>query len=151
MRLPLKFRAQVLAHKYLPFLKLAPPTVDRGMVMTLRPVRNTAITFEKRETGETLLTIPQGQKVGKITKTMARWLQAPTERKVELDELGSFVWELCDGELTIETIVQRTAKSYQMNRREAEVSVTMFMQMLHERKFIGLYKRSGKKKGKEGA
>jgi hypothetical protein len=32
-----------------------------------------------------------------------------------------------------------------MNRREAEVSVTMFLQMLHERNFIGFYKKAGKK------
>ena len=150
MRLPLKMRAHYLASRYLPFLKLKPPQVDRGMVMTLRPVRNSKISFEKRETGETLLVVPQGQKAGRLTRIVSKWLQTPKERKVELDELGSYVWELCDGNLTIESIVQRTGKAYRLNRREAEVSVTMFMQMLHERNFIGFYKKVGKKKGNEG-
>jgi hypothetical protein len=38
----------------------------------------------------------------------------------------------------------RPGKQYKMNRREAEVSVTMFLQMLHERNFIGFYKKTKK-------
>ncbi|MCW3050972.1 MAG: hypothetical protein JWN14_142, partial [Chthonomonadales bacterium] len=109
--------------------------------LTLRPGRNSLLTWEKRETGGTLLTVPQSQKAGKITKTVAKWLRAPTERQVELDEVGGYVWELCDGSHTVETIVQKTGRQYKMNRREAEVSVTMFLQMLHERNFIGFYKK----------
>ena len=56
-----------------------------------------------------------------MTRMMARWLRAPTERKVELDEVGGFVWELCDGSHTVEIVVQKTSKQYKMNRREAEV------------------------------
>ena len=60
-------------------------------------------------------------------------------------EVGGFVWELCDGNNTVETIVSRTGKQFKMNRREAEVSVTMFLQMLHERNFVGFYKKVVKK------
>jgi hypothetical protein len=145
MRLPLKLRIYYGVGKYLPFLKIRPPQIDRQAALTLRPGRNSLLTWEKRETGEMLLTVPQNQKVGRITRQMAKWLRAPTERHVELDEVGGFVWELCDGAHTIESIVQRTGKQYKMSRREAEVSVTMFLQMLHERNFIGFYKKVGKK------
>ncbi|HZP80180.1 MAG TPA: PqqD family protein [Chthonomonadaceae bacterium] len=145
MRLPLKLRLYYGVGKYLPFLKIRPPQVDRQAALTLRPGRNALLTWEKRETGETLLTVPQNPKAGRITRQMAKWLRAPTERHVELDEVGGFVWELCDGAHTIESIVQKTGKQYKMSRREAEVSVTMFLQMLHERNFIGFYKKVGKK------
>lgn len=145
MRLPLKLRLYYGVGKYLPFLKIRPPQIDRQAALTLRPGRNSLLTWEKRETGEMLLTVPQNQKVGRITRQMAKWLRAPTERHVELDEVGGFVWELCDGAHTIESIVQKTGKQYKMSRREAEVSVTMFLQMLHERNFIGFYKKVGKK------
>jgi len=104
--------------------------------------------LEKQESGETILTVPQNTRVWKITQMMAKWMNAPTERRVELDEVGGFVWELCDGHHTVETIVQKTGKHYKMNRREAEVSVTMFLQMLHERNFIGFYKKSNMKSSK---
>lgn len=131
--------------RYMPFLKIKPPHVDRKAAMTLRPGRNSLLTYEKRETGETVLTIPQNEKVNPITRAMARWLRAPKERKVELDEVGGFVWELCDGDHTVEAIVHKTSRQYKLNRREAEVSVTMFLQMLHERNFIGFYKKDYQK------
>lgn len=149
MRLPLTTRIKYTLGRYLPFLKIKPPEMDRQGALTLRPGRNASLTWEKRETGETLLIIPENQSVGRITRVMAKWLSAPTERKVELDEVGGFVWELCDGRNTIEAIVQKTGKEYKMNRREAEVSVTMFLQMLHERNFIGLYKKATKSEIKQ--
>ena len=145
MRLPIKTRLLYAAGRYLPFLKIKPPEVDRQATLYLRPGRNSVLTWEKRESGETILTVPQNHKVSRITRTMARWMGAPSERHVELDEVGGFVWELCDGQHTVETIVQQTIRQYKMNRREAEVSVTMFLQMLHERNFIGFYKKVGKK------
>jgi len=144
MRMPLRDRLYYGVGRHLPFLKIPPPQVDRKAVMTLRPGRNSLLRWEKRESGETILTVPQSDRVSRITRTMARWLRVPTERKVELDEVGAYVWELCDGSHTVDVIVQQTGKHYKMNRREAEVSVTMFLQMLHERNFIGFYKKAKK-------
>lgn len=146
MSLPLKTRLYYSIGRHLPFLKIGPPQVDRQMVMRLRPLRNSQLTWERRESGDTLLTVPQNQKVGAVTRAMAKWLRVPKERHVELDEVGGYVWELCDGEHTVEAIVQQTGRHYKMNRREAEVSVTMFLQMLHERRFIAFYKLSKSKK-----
>lgn len=145
MRLPLKTRLYYGIGRHLPFLKIRPPQIDRQAVLTLRPGRNSLLTWEKRETGETILTVPQNQKAGLPARLMARWLRAPAERRIELDEVGGYVWDLCDGSHTIESIVQKTGRHYKLNRREAEVSVTMFLQMLHERNFIGFYKKVGKR------
>ncbi len=137
----LKLKAQMFASKHLPFLKIHPPQMDRQGALTLRPGRNSQLTWEKQAEGKTMLTVPMSQKAGKVTRMLAAWLRAPSERHVELDEVGGFVWELCDGNNTVETIVQKTGREYKMNRREAEVSVTMFLQMLHEKNYIGFYKR----------
>jgi hypothetical protein len=150
MRLPLKWKLYQTARRYLPFLKLRPPEADRQAAMTLRPVRNGLLSWEQNEKGDTILTVPLGEKMGPIRRLIIKKvMRLPNQRKVELDEVGGFVWELCDGNLTVEGIVQRTSKHYKMNRREAEVSVTMFLQMLHERNFIGFYKKvSGKDRSK---
>ncbi|HZO90132.1 MAG TPA: PqqD family protein [Chthonomonadaceae bacterium] len=145
MRMPLKMRLYYGIGRHLPFLKIRPPQVDRQAALTLRPGRNSLLSWEKRDSGETVLTVPQNQKVGRMTRWLAKWMNVPNARHVELDEVGGYVWELCDGHHTIESIVQKTGRQYKMNRREAEVSVTMFLQMLHERNFIGFYKKVGKK------
>jgi hypothetical protein len=152
MRLPLKSQLYYKIGRHLPFLKIRPPDVDRKQVMTLRPGKNSLITSEKKidpetkeETGETILIVPQNDKVNRVTKMVAKWMNVPNERKIELDEVGGYVWDLCDGNHTVETIVKKTSQQYKMSRREAEVSVTMFLQMLHERSFIGFYKKTGKK------
>jgi hypothetical protein len=131
--------------RHLPFLKIAPPEIDRQAAMRLRPAHNSKLSWEKTEAGETILTVPQNEKVSPVTRWVARWLNAPTERRVELDEVGGFVWDQCDGTNTVEAIVTRTGRQFKLNRREAEVSVTMFLQMLHERNFIGFYKKVTKK------
>ncbi len=148
MRVPLKWKIYKTAGKYLPFLKIRPPEVDRNSAMTLRPARNSLLTWEEKESGKTILTVPVQEKKGRVARSMAKWMQVPAERYVELDEVGGFVWEICDGKHTVEQIVQLTSKEYKMNRREAEVSVTMFLQMLHERKYIGFYKRTANKSRK---
>jgi hypothetical protein len=137
----LKMKAQMFASKHLPFLKIHPPQVDRQAALTLRPGRNSLLTWEKQAEGKTMLTVPMSQKSGRFTRLLASWLRAPSERHVELDEVGGFVWELCDGSHTVDAIVQKTGREYKMNRREAEVSVTMFLQMLHEKNYIGFYKK----------
>ncbi len=145
MPLPLKTRLYYGFGRMLPFLKIRPPVADRQTALILRPARHSSVTWEKQAGGEIILTIPQNDEINFVTRTLAKWLKVPTERKVELDEVGGFVWELCDGNHTVESIVQKTAREYKMNRREAEVSVTMFMQMLQERHFIGFYKKVSKK------
>ena len=142
MRVPRLTRLYYGLGRHLPFLKIAPPEVDRKATLMLRPGRNSRLTWERLETGETILSVPQNEKVGRLTKRMAARLKAPTERRVELDEVGGYVWELCDGRHTVDSIVQKTGRQYRMNRREAEVSVSMFLQMLHERNFIAFYKKT---------
>ena len=144
MRLPLSANLRYTFGRWLPFLKVPPPSAERGAALTLRPGRNALLTWEKRDSGEMILTVPPNEKANLLAKTLAKWFKAPPERHVELDEVGGFVWELCDGNNTVEAIVQKTGRQYKMNRREAEVSVTMFLQMLHQRNFIGFYKRVGK-------
>lgn len=143
MRVPLGLRLKYTLGRYLPFLKITPP-IDRQMVYTLRPVRNGLIAWERTPEGEAILHIPRrDDRFGRI---MAFIFKIPEARAVQLDEVGAFVWGLCDGEHSVDGIVQRTCKEYKMNRREVEISVTTYLKMLAERNFIGFYQRGGKTK-----
>ena len=141
MRMPLGLRLKQFAGKHIPFLKMG-PTIDRSKIFSLRPIRHQAIEWETNNEGEAVLQVPHRK--DKLGKTVSYWFRLPESRAVQLDEVGTFVWNLCDGSSTVESIILQTSKKYKMNRREVEISVTTYLQMLAERHFIGFFQRGGK-------
>ncbi len=142
MQAPISLRLKSLAGRHLPFLKIGPKP-DREAVMRLRPVRNAAIEWTTNEEGA-LLSIPARK--DRLARAVSAWFRLPSSRAVQLDEVGSYVWSLCDGSQTVDSIVKQTCRQYKMNRREVEISVTTYLQMLVERNFIGLYQRGSAKR-----
>ncbi len=105
-------------------------------------MRNPAIDYALNDAGEAILSVPRRKdRFGKIMGVLVR---APEVRTVQLDEVGTFVWQLCDGTRTVEAIVKRTSEEYKMSRREVEISVTTYLQMLTERRFVGFVQKAGK-------
>lgn len=71
----------------------------------------------------------------------SRWLVPPIswvikprgEKTVRLDELGTEVWRLCDGERTLERIIDEFAERHSLTFHEARVSVTGYVKELMQR------------------
>ena len=59
-------------------------------------------------------------------------------KKLQLDTLGTEVWDLIDSRRTVGKIIQRFAETHRLHPREAEVSVTRFLRELGKRGLIGL-------------
>ena len=134
--------------KYVPLVGRK-PKIERGQALAMIPVRHPLVTWERTES-EVVLSIPMredrtARAVKRIIKTLRMAKELPDSRKLGLDEVGSYVWELCDGERTIDGIVQGLSREYKLTRREAEASVTMFLQTLAKRNLIGLMSAGGKK------
>ncbi|MCX8053306.1 MAG: PqqD family protein [Armatimonadetes bacterium] len=131
--------------KYIPFAPKK-PKIDRKQALAVVPVRNPLIEWE-RKGKEIHLTIPvRNDRIAKLVKRLVRNL--PDKRQVALDEVGSRVWELCNGERNINEIVESVSKDYKLTRREAEASVTMFLQTLAKRSYIGLLSAGGSNSAK---
>lgn len=129
--------------KYIPIIGRKKPNIDKKQALTIVPVRHPDVKWERNET-EVVLSVPtRDDKVAKIVKKIVKNL--PEFRQIGLDEVGSDVWELCDGQRTIDSVVTAIAKDHKLTRREAEVSVTMFLQTLAKRNLIGLMSPGGKK------
>lgn len=112
------------------------PALTRDEALSARPVRNPVVSWERQDSGRVLLTVPLELKPWmKLAKLL---VQVPTERQIELDELGSDVWCWCDGETSVEGLTARLAKAHKLNQREAEVSLTNYLQTLARRRLIGL-------------
>ena len=74
----------------------------------------------------------------KVGDLIARWFKLPDHKKIELDEIGSDVWEMCDGRATVEALSRAICASYRLNRRQGETSVTAYLRMLAQRRLVGV-------------
>ena len=54
-------------------------------------------------------------------------------RSVVLDRIGRTVWDLCDGQRTVERVVEEFAGRYGLTFHEARVSVTTYLKELVQR------------------
>lgn len=131
-----------LISQYLPFVRKK-PRVTREQALRARPIRNPALQWERGTDGETRLRIPRRKDA--VARALCRIFRAPEYREIVLDEVGSDIWELCDGQHSVEAIVSLTAKKYKMTRRECETSVSTYLKMLGERNLLG-FQLGGRRK-----
>jgi hypothetical protein len=117
------------------------PKVSRAQVLASRPVRNPLVAWEREARYEeapplALLRIPR--RSDRFGNLVAQLFRLPDFRKLELDEIGSDVWEMCDGTNTVESLTKAVCTKYRLNRRQSETSVTAYLRMLAERRLIAL-------------
>lgn len=56
----------------------------------------------------------------------------------EMDAIGWLVWTLCDGKTSVQQIIRRVAKRYNISVREAEVSTSVFLRTLIRKGLVGV-------------
>ncbi len=62
------------------------------------------------------------------------WAVKPrSEKDMRLDALGAEVWRLCDGERTVERVIDEFAASYRLTFHESRAAVTTYLKQLVER------------------
>jgi hypothetical protein len=115
--------------------------LDREDALAARPVLNRLVKVERDAEGKVILQVPRRDNA--LVRTVTRWFQVPPYKKVALDELGTFVIELCDGEQAVRDIVDKLGRRFRLSRREAELSTTAFLRTLARRSIIGLLVESG--------
>ena len=63
---------------------------------------------------------------------------AGASKTFELDPIGLFVWQNCDGKTPVRQLIRKLAKEYNLNEREAEVSTVQFLYTLARKGLIGM-------------
>lgn len=113
---------------------------SRHEALACVPVKNRHVREQRLETGEVLVLYPVA--VRPWMERLGRWLgagsPAPRTGKLQLDRLGSAVWELLDGRSSLQRIAETFAESQRLERKEAEVAVAQFIRELGRRGLIGL-------------
>lgn len=121
---------------------------NRDEVLNAYPLRNQLITWEEEESGEVSLVIPQKQKTWIML--LAKVFSIPDKRVVVLDEVGAFVWKLCDGKSTIDLVTRRLRNEYGLTHKEAETSLLTYLRQLAKKGLIGIAVPADNKKAKGG-
>ena len=136
-------------------LKKRDPNIGREYVLESIPVRNTAIKWELDDKDEVSIVIPQKDKLW--VRITSKIFMLPDKRVVVLDDVGSFVWMLCDGKTSIEHIVRRLCNKYNLTRKESELSLLTYMRQLGKKGIVGFavskeqYEKIQKRKPKWGS
>lgn len=113
---------------------------SRTDALHFTPVKNIEVTAVRLESGVVLLSYPMKFRpwFTEIIRRLGRESNKTWTKKVELDDLGTAVWDLIDGKLTVGQLIEKFAGKYQLHSKEAEVAVTQFLRELGKRGVIGL-------------
>ncbi len=110
--------------------------LDRGRSLHGVPVRSDNVTVaETAEDRDGLVLI---NRVVRGTKWWSRFAPPVLEQRLELDELGSFVFELIDGRHSVAQIIEKFVGKYRVNRREAELATVAFLRKLAQKRLIAI-------------
>ena len=121
--------------------------MERVDILKSLPLRNQLIEWEVDDKEEVSLVIPQKETLW--LRLVAKLFMLPGKRVVVLDDVGSYVWQLCDGHNSIGQIVKHLSEKYRMTRKEAETSLFTFMRQLGKRGMVGFAVPQKTKKGKK--
>jgi len=126
------------------------PPLRRSDFLRLKPVRNPMVKWEKNEKGEIKIIIPL-KKIKEIREKaetdkrrkrkkpdlFSKLFPEPKEKQIQLDEIGSVVWELCDGNRTVKDIIDYLYEKYKLLPRESEISLNTYLNSLVKRGLMG--------------
>lgn len=115
--------------------------MTRLEALAFKPVKSRQISEIRLETGEVVIEYPLA--VRPLIAAVARRLgKSPQDlvqtKKLQLDALGTFVWDLVDGKHSVRRMIKIFAETHRLENREAEVSVTQFIRELGKRGLLGL-------------
>ena len=120
-------------------------------MLNSRPARNELLKWEKGDNGEAKITVNR-QDTWKV-RLLSKLFYVPKERKITLDQVGSEVWQMCDGRTTVAEMIDSLRDKYKLDRKEAEVSLLSYLKTLGQKHFVGFVlpgeerSRDGKSRG----
>lgn len=119
---------------------LKPDQQTRSESLDCVPVRNPHLREQENENDELCLIYSVQVKpwFRGIFKKVAGRQSDIIERKLQLDALGTSVWQMIDGNRSVNDIIQSFQAEHKLNRREAEISISAFLKDLGKRGLLAL-------------
>jgi len=119
---------------------MKPAQLSRTDALCCIPIRNPMVVESRMDSGEILLSYTETLKpwFAGILRRMNKASEIRRTRKLQLDILGTGVWDLVDGKSTVMEIINSFAGIHQLYHKEAEVSVIQFLRELGRREIVGM-------------
>lgn len=116
-----------------------PPAINRQQALACIPTRAPSVR-ESRATPQAIV-LSYTEPLHPVLSAIRNTLKMPSEgriRRLELDAMGSTVWDWIDGKSTVSELTIRFSKHYGVLLREAQLSVSQFLRELGKRGIIVL-------------
>ncbi len=108
---------------------------SREELFKAKPIRNNFAEW-KEKNGEVSINV--NLKKGRFFKLWRFFFSLPEKKNIKLDIIGSEIWKMCDGKNTVKDIEKFVKESYNLSRKEAEISILEYINSLVRRNLIGL-------------
>ena len=120
--------------------KKTDPQITREQALNSRPLKNKHVVENRLESGEVLLSYPISPRpwMAAVLRSLGADRGEKGVRRLQLDMLGTSVWDLIDGRRSVRRIIELFSDSHRVLPREAELAVTRFLRDLGRRGLIGL-------------
>ena len=114
--------------------------MSRAEALAYKPAKNQHISETRLDTGEVIIEYPVTVRplIAAVARRLGKARDLQQTRKLQLDALGTSVWDLIDGQHTVRRMINIFAETHRLEKREAEVSVTQFIRELGRRGLLGL-------------
>lgn len=90
----------------------------------------------------------EGFVIVEFVKTETKWFERVFFKKmvgrtikIELDEVGSFVWKLCDGQTSVRDIIKKSEEHFGERVRPADQRVVIYLKQLEANKLLKFYQK----------
>ena len=116
------------------------PRLSKQSALAAIPVQNSEVTTEITASGHILIRYPVTLRPW-MAKVLQRFKGTPPQirfRKLQLDNLGTDVWQMIDGKRTVQDIIDKFAQIHQLQSAESESAITQFLRDLGKRGLIGM-------------
>lgn len=120
--------------------KEQPPEITRPDALACIPQRSSSIDWNELENGDIFIEYKLDIKPFfiSIVRKFSKQPDRKITKKLQLDEMGSSVWRMIDGQNDVKFIIKIVSEKSGLSLQEAEISVTTFLRDLGRRGLIRL-------------
>lgn len=107
---------------------------SKNKVLLAYPIRNEV--YWEKENGVVIIKFKKN--FTRFERFLNKYLKGPEDIRLRLDEYGTRIWELCDGEHTIKDIILRMNNEFKEKIEPVDKRVSAFLEILLKRGLISL-------------
>jgi len=108
--------------------------VSQENFLKARPVHNPGLDWNEDQK-RIHITIPRKKTF--LPNILVSILPSAREKRIVLDEQGSFIWKLCDGKTSIRSIAENLNTEYNMPISRAEAALDVYFVQLSKKGLVG--------------